>query len=77
MTSILDHGEILSLRLLTNEPTPADGFIHFINDELFVNPLAYNNSQLRIVEGLERTSILRKYIGSYVLVSNLPPVGGG
>lgn len=70
MTSILDQGETRSVRSLTNEPTPADGFIRFIHDELFVVPLPYNNSQLRIVEGLERSSILRTYVGSYVTGTN-------
>lgn len=70
MTSISDQVALRSVKSLTNEPSPADGFLRFINDELFTNPFPYANSQLRIVEGMERTSILRTYIGSYVLGTN-------
>lgn len=70
MTSIHDDGPLRSVKSLTNEPTPADGYLRFINDEILVNPFPFANSQLRIVEGLERRSILYSYVGAYVLDTN-------
>lgn len=70
MTSILDAANVRSVKSLTNEPTAADGFIRFVNDELFTNPFPFANSDLRIVEGLERESILRTYAGVYVTGTN-------
>lgn len=59
-----------SVRAYTNEPTAADGFLRFVNDDLFTNARPYDQCDLRIVEGLERLSILQTYAGSYVLMSN-------
>jgi len=70
MTSILDMVNVRSVKSLTNEPTAADGFIRFVNDELFTNPFPFANSDLRIVEGLERESILRTYAGVYATGTN-------
>lgn len=70
MTSIQDAGNLRSVKSLTNEPTPADGYLRFVNDEILIAPFPFANSQLRIVEGLERPSILYSYVGAYVLDSN-------
>lgn len=69
MTAISDDGTLRSVRSLTNEPTPADGYLRFINDELFTNPVRFNDFNLRIVDALERSSVLQSYVGSYVLRS--------
>lgn len=72
LTTIQDAPEIntRSVKAFTNEPSAADGFIRFVNDDLFTNSKPFNNCDLRIVEGLERPSILHTYVGSYVLQAN-------
>lgn len=70
LTVVQDVGELRSVKAHTNEPSAADGFVRFVNDELFDNPYPYATSDLRIVEALERRSITRTYVGSYVLQSN-------
>lgn len=69
-TAIQDVGELRFVKSHTNEPSVTDGFIRFVNDDLFQNPYLYVTCDLRIVEALERHSIAGNYVGSYELQTN-------
>lgn len=66
VTSINDDGDLRSVKSFNNEPTMADAFIRFANDNLFQEQIPYIDCYLRIVEGQYRPTIVGDYVRSYV-----------
>lgn len=45
----------------------SDDYVHFVNDELYDYPegTGFNDSNIRIVEGLERNTVIYDHVRSY------------
>lgn len=67
LTVIQDVGNLRSVRSYTNETSMNDALIRFVNDDLFDTPahMTFANCHLRVVEGLERTSVMSHYVAGY------------
>lgn len=53
------------IRSLTNSPTPADGMIRFLNDELFTNGYEFADCHLRMTDRLNYQQVLYGYLQPY------------
>lgn len=58
------------VKAFSNQPTPADGFIRFVNDELFENGIAYNDCHLRLTDPLDLVGFRFDYLRDYCIHSN-------
>lgn len=68
LTSISDTADtqLRAVRAYTNEVTMNDAFIRFVNDDLYGQEITYQNCHLRIIDGLDRNTIIYDYTRSYV-----------
>jgi hypothetical protein len=70
LTAIQDANNLRSVKALTNQPTPADGLIRFVNDNLFLNGAQYEYCHLRMTEPMLLAHVRYDYLRDYVLNSN-------
>lgn len=67
-----DFNNLRAVYSYTNEPTPTDALITFVNDNLFIpaNSIDVAHCSYLVVDRIHRTSTIGRYVGSYVLESN-------
>jgi len=60
-------GGLRTVRSYTTGPTPSDGLLFFVNDDLFTNHAAsYDNCHLIVTEARTLQAVRDSYVGSYV-----------
>lgn len=67
-----DDDDIRSVYSFTDEPSPTDNIIRFVNDEMFdpANHVTVQQSSYLLVDHEYRPTIIANYVGSYVISSN-------
>lgn len=64
--------DLCQVRALTNETQPSDGYVRFVNDELFVaDDITFDRCHLNLTERTEITVVRSQYVYSYVSGSNV------
>ncbi len=70
LTAIEDRVELCTVKAWVKGPTPSDGMIRFLNDELFLDGRVPGECHLCLCEPMNRTSITFDYLRDYCVNTN-------
>jgi len=71
LTAIQDANGFRSVKAISNQPTPADGLIRFVNDELFQDGVVFNDCHLRMTEPMLIAHVRFDYLRDYCIGNNV------